>query len=495
MLKMKIAEILKKEPSKLIETMMYGKSIKKIHPIQLNINNTTKKRKSRNFPDIQLPKSRSQFFSPNYNEKRQEETKSSLYSPLHCPNITKSLNENAYNNMIQRDRKKYNSQNNLPYFDFWNPQVTPNKINYPRPNTRRYSPFFESSISFEPILCASTRKILRNKEKKKKKIFVISPQKMKKKLMDYDALNELEFPYFHYSIFSFENEFSDDDYVKAFAYNTHQGNIRDYNEDAIQVTQIENNIKFFAIYDGHGGNSCYNLLRDTLHFTIENFSIKGIANAIIESDKYFINKYCTSKSKSELIDTSGSCALIAAIKDNKCIIANVGDSKAIVVKNNKLFFSTQEHKPNKKKEKQRILANGGKVYLTQFPTPLYQNGNLVEPPWRVSPGKLSVSRTIGDACAKIEKYGGKEGVVIPNPEVTEILLDSEFNYIVLCCDGIYDVLDEEDVIDCVNMAKKEKEGCEWNIVCAEAANIIIKSALLKESFDNVSCVVIALNLY
>lgn len=494
MLKMKISEILKKEPSKLTERMVYTSSKRKIHPIQLSVNNTTRKRNFRNFPDIQLPKSRSQFFSPNYNEKNLEETKSSLYSPLHYPNIAKKLNENGYNNMILKE-KKCNSQSNLNYCDFWNIPLTPKIIDYPRPNSRRYPPFFESTSSFEPILCTKIPKILRKKEKKKQKIIFFSSQKRKKKIINFDRLNEIEFPFFRYSIFSFENEFSDDDYVKAFAYNTHQGNIRDYNEDAIQVTEIENNIKFFAIYDGHGGNSCSNYLRDTLHYHIESFSIKGIADAIIESDEYFINKYCTSKSKNEMIDTSGSCALIAAIKDNKCIIANVGDSKAIVVKNNKLLFATQEHKPNKKKEKQRIIANGGKVYLTQFPVPLFQNGNLVEPPWRVSPGKLSVSRTIGDACAKIEKYGGKEGVVIPNPEITEILLDNEFNYIVLCCDGIYDVLDEEDVIDCVNMAKKEKEGCEWNIVCAEAANIIIKAALLKGSFDNVSCVVIALNLY
>ena len=33
-------------------------------------------------------------------------------------------------------------------------------------------------------------------------------------------------------------------------------------------------------------------------------------------------------------------------------------------------------------------------------------------PHRVQPGRLSVSRTIGDIEAKLTKYGGKDGVII-----------------------------------------------------------------------------------
>ena len=64
--------------------------------------------------------------------------------------------------------------------------------------------------------------------------------------------------------------------IKAYAANTHQGLIRNYNED--RVTIILNIIKpddkicrywpecsFFGIYDGHGGKKCSNFLRDYLH--------------------------------------------------------------------------------------------------------------------------------------------------------------------------------------------------------------------------------------
>jgi len=39
-------------------------------------------------------------------------------------------------------------------------------------------------------------------------------------------------------------------------------------------------------------------------------------------------------------------------------------------------------------------------------------------PYRVLPGRLSVSRTFGDIEAKLEKYGGKPGVVISDPEIS-----------------------------------------------------------------------------
>ena len=38
-------------------------------------------------------------------------------------------------------------------------------------------------------------------------------------------------------------------------------------------------------------------------------------------------------------------------------------------------------------------------------------------PLRVLPGRLSVSRTFGDAMAKLEKYGGNPNVVVAIPEI------------------------------------------------------------------------------
>ena len=44
-------------------------------------------------------------------------------------------------------------------------------------------------------------------------------------------------------------------------------------------------------------------------------------------------------------------------------------------------------------------------------------------PIRVLPGRLSVSRTFGDAHAKIEHFGGNNKVVIAQPEITHFKLN------------------------------------------------------------------------
>ena len=64
--------------------------------------------------------------------------------------------------------------------------------------------------------------------------------------------------------------------VSAYAANTNQGIIRNYNEDRVAI--ILNIMKpqnkdceywpkcsFFGVYDGHGGASCADYLRDNLH--------------------------------------------------------------------------------------------------------------------------------------------------------------------------------------------------------------------------------------
>ena len=50
-------------------------------------------------------------------------------------------------------------------------------------------------------------------------------------------------------------------------------------------------------------------------------------------------------------------------------------------------------------------------------------------PYRVFPGKLSVSRTIGDLVAKVTKYGGNPKVVIPTPDIFCFDLDSNHDFI------------------------------------------------------------------
>ena len=310
-------------------------------------------------------------------------------------------------------------------------------------------------------------------------------------------------PKFKPGIYSSENEFNNsNELIKAYAYNTSEGNIREYNEDTITVTKINLNTKekndycyFFAVYDGHGGNGCSLYLKNNLHKNITEFSVKGLKSAIEITEDNFLTKKAIDNDYN-LVDTSGSCGIILLIKNKKCIIANIGDSRLVIFKNKRVIFSTKDHKPNTYMEKRRIEKAGGSVYQTTAAIPIYQNGKLIEIPWRVCPGGLSVSRTFGDIETKNESLGGKKGVVVALPDISEFDLNEQYNFIVIGCDGIFDVLSNGEIIDCIKFVLKlnKEKNKKINELCGDFANMIIKSALAKESFDNVSCIVIVFNI-
>ena len=306
------------------------------------------------------------------------------------------------------------------------------------------------------------------------------------------------------SITSSSEEFEKDDIIKGYAFNTSMGNIRDYNEDTITATKIildgvnDSNTFFFAVYDGHGGNGCSLYLKEKLHHFIKNFTKESLNEAINTVEEKFMSEEALDE-KGEIKDPSGSCGIMALIQKNKLIIANVGDSRLVLFKKNSLYFSTEDHKPGSPSEKTRIEKGGGMVYQTPSLIPLHQNGKEIEPPWRVLPGRLSVSRTFGDVEAKNEKLGGMKNVVVALPDITEIELDEDFNFMVLGCDGIFDVLSNEEILECVKIVLKEKEINDLNNVniselCGYIADMIIKSSLAKDSYDNVSCIVVAINM-
>ena len=319
---------------------------------------------------------------------------------------------------------------------------------------------------------------------------------------------------FEESVTSYYNEFSSNSniLIKGYAYNTSKGIIRNYNEDTITVTKIildDKNDEFFyyfGLFDGHGGNGCSLYLKENFHNFIKEFSADSLRNAVYQSENEFLTKKALDENNN-ICDSSGSCGAITIVKNNKLIISNTGDSRIVVYKKGKLFFATEDHKPNSDKEKERIKNSGGQIYQTTSLIPLYYNGKKIDLPWRVFPGRLSVSRTFGDIGAKNEKFGGKKGVIIPSPDITEFEINNEFDFMVIGCDGIFDVLSNEDLYeiwkivlkiqkDEIEKYKDIEKNIELNIdkLCGDFAALIIKSAMAKNSLDNVSCIVVLFNI-
>lgn len=125
---------------------------------------------------------------------------------------------------------------------------------------------------------------------------------------------------------------------------------------------MEENAKWFSLYDGHGGNQCAQFLKEYLHeefFKIPNWK-KDIPTALREA---FHNAESKWQKKG---DKSGSCALVIFIYENICYVANLGDSRAVLSseKSSKCYQITKDHKPSNTEEQERIISNGGKIYQT-----------------------------------------------------------------------------------------------------------------------------------
>ena len=320
--------------------------------------------------------------------------------------------------------------------------------------------------------------------------------------------------------------------VKSYSYNTYQGLYKENNEDRVSVCssvkkpasskmKVWPKISYFAVFDGHGGEECSEFLeKNFLNYLVENanfpFDIKlSMIEACQKVEEGFFKEFC--KDKIEDSNFSGSCALIAVVFDNKVYIGNIGDSRAImsICGGTKVKQLTMDHKPDNVKEFERALKNGSKIYLDdnddidrdESKIPFIKDKTELEKMkavkeksteekiFRVYPSDLAVMRTIGDIKAKKKEYGGIPGTIINIPEIFIYDINGNDDFIVLGCDGIFDDLSNEEVINAAWMAYKHRakeKNYDMHESTKEACDLVIRVALEKQTTDNLSCIIIGL---
>ena len=280
-------------------------------------------------------------------------------------------------------------------------------------------------------------------------------------------------------------------------------------------------ISYFAVFDGHGGEECSEFLeKNFLNYLVENanfpFDIKlSMVEACQKVEEGFFKEFC--KDKIEDSNFSGSCALIAVVFDNKVYIGNIGDSRAImsICGGTKVKQLTMDHKPDNVREFERALKNGSKIYLddnddidrdeSKIPfikdktelekMKVVKEKSTEEKIFRVYPSDLAVMRTIGDIKAKKKEYGGIPGTIINIPEIFIYDINGNDDFIVLGCDGIFDDLSNEEVINAAWMAYKHRakeKNYDMHESTKEACDLVIRVALEKQTTDNLSCIIIGL---
>ena len=113
-------------------------------------------------------------------------------------------------------------------------------------------------------------------------------------------------------------------------------------------------------------------------------------------------------------------------------------------------------------------------------------------PHRVYPGRLSVSRAFGNAEAKLPEFGGLPNVIISVPDITCFKITKDCDFLVIACDGVFDMMTNEEVIKCAWMSRDDSiKVNNIHIQSGIAVDIILKTSLLRKTLDNVTCILVA----
>jgi len=168
-------------------------------------------------------------------------------------------------------------------------------------------------------------------------------------------------------------------------------------------------------------------------------------------------------------ERSGSTIIVVMVTPTHILCANAGDSRAILKRGDRILPLSFDHKPSNVPETERIVAAGGFVKMKRVD------------------GDLAVSRGLGDFSFKAEEeIVARKQKVICNPDVIVYPRD-EVNdqFIILACDGIWDVATNE---LCGGMVQRIFDEGETNIglVCEE----ILDMCLEKNSRDNMTLVMV-----
>jgi serine/threonine protein phosphatase PrpC len=276
---------------------------------------------------------------------------------------------------------------------------------------------------------------------------------------------------------------------------------------------------FAAVFDGHGGAECSNYLvdalprhvrnqmlaeREALRVAIENSrGARGahseqtedaaselmrriLKTSYLRADKEFISP----KSAPQ----SGSTAATVILMGRRLFAANVGDSRVVLCRGGgQCVELTSDHKPSRPDEAARVRAAGGFILHKRVM------------------GELAITRAFGDKSFKMgikamleeeaEDMSGAVGMsdndiakdltaplVSAEPEIASMVLSHNDEFLLLACDGLFDVFRSQDAI-----ALARQELIAHRGEPAEVARILSDQAIrVRRSRDNVSILIIVL---
>jgi len=232
---------------------------------------------------------------------------------------------------------------------------------------------------------------------------------------------------------------------------TDVGKVREINEDSLFVDE---DTGLFIVADGMGGHQAGEVASEMAVKAIslsikENLSNNNKILSMIKDSISRANNEIFNKSiKNPQLNGMGTTVVIGLLNKRKFYIANVGDSRAYVIRDNPIKQLTEDHS---------LVAN------------LVKTGQITTEEAKVHPKRNIITKALGTA----------EEV---KPDITSINI-KKGDYILLCTDGLTDMLRDEDIKEIVLSSKETDEKCKALIALANE----------KGGRDNITVVLILCN--
>lgn len=230
---------------------------------------------------------------------------------------------------------------------------------------------------------------------------------------------------------------------------------------------------YFAIFDGHAGVQASKWCGSHLHTIIEQKIMEDETRDVrdVLNDSFVtIDEQINSDLQGNSGCTAAVCILRWEVPDNlssenvsnlqqykrRLYTANVGDSRIVLYRNDCSIRLTYDHKASDILEMQRVEHAGGLIMKS-----------------RVN-GMLAVTRSLGDKFF--------DNLVIGNPFTTSVEITKDDHFLILACDGLWDIIEDQDACELI------KDIDDPN----EAAKLLVKYALEHGTTDNVTVMVVRL---
>lgn len=239
------------------------------------------------------------------------------------------------------------------------------------------------------------------------------------------------------------------------------------------------NLSFFGVFDGHGGDLAAKFAAKHVLTYIRNSDAFDDLQDSIDPDilaRAMMEGFIDCDDDLREIpacktgeDFSGSTGVAAFVTPENIIIANTGDSRVCLCKSDKVVFGSLDHKPGDDRERARVERAGGVI----------ADG-------RVN-GDLASARSFGDFRYKDEALPPQKMQITVMPDVTILSRSPEDQFLLLACDGIWDVMSNLEATRYVLSALRM--GCSQ----AQACEMLLDECLRKSSGDNMSVLLVSLD--